>query len=689
MNHNLDPFLKPRGVVVIGASTSPEKLGYGVARNLITSGYPGNIQFVSQRPGKLFDRPLHMDLTQASDPLDLAVLIVPAQEMVNAIHACGRRGIRAAILISSGFREAGREGELLELRCVEAARLHHIRLIGPNCIGIINTHLPLDTTFLQPPMPASGNIGFISQSGAFCAAMIDLMRDKGFGFSQIISLGNQADISEAEVLPAVSANEDTRVVVLYMESVSDGRNFVEVARQVTRQKPVVALKVGRFEAGRQAAASHTGALAGADNIFEAAFEKSGILRADTAEQMFDWARTLADCPLPRGRRVAILTNAGGPGVIAADALESNQLELARLTEGTRQALSAVLPTAASLHNPIDMLASASPEVYAACLRALLDDQNVDQVLLILPPPPMFPAEAVASMLIPLISNNSKPVVVSLMGSLLTQAALKCFENRHIPTFPFPERAVSALGALANRSEDLAELSMETVRQVENQTPHPADIGLEFESSELLRAYGIQVLPVVLAQSAAEAVSIASKTGFPVVLKIASPDISHKSDVDGVLLNLKDQSSVRKGFAQLMERAKTARPEAHLEGVLVQKQISGGQEVILGMQRDPSFGPVIMFGSGGTEVEELRDVAFSLAPLSIAEAERMLAKTWAGRRLKGYRNIPPVDEQAVKDALVRLSRLAMEYSHIQEIEINPLVVLPHGAVAVDIRVVHSA
>jgi len=684
-DQSLLPFFDPKGVVIIGASTAPDKLGYGTARNLIHSGYKGNIQLIGQKPGQIFDHPIRDAIEHATGPLDLAVLIVPAESMVEVILACGRRGIKAAILISSGFRESGNAGELLEKKCLEAARNYSMRLIGPNCIGIINTHLPIDTTFLQPPMPAAGNISFISQSGAFCAAIIDLMRDQGFGFSHILSLGNQVDITETDILPAVSEDIKTRVIVLYLESIADGRKFVRVARQVTRSKPLIALKVGRFEAGRKAAASHTGALVGADNVFEAAFEKSGVLRAGSAEQMFDWARALADCPLPKGKRVAVLTNAGGPGVIAADALELNGLVLADLEAATCKTLSDLLPEAASVRNPVDMLASASPTIYSACLRTLLEDGQVDQVLLILPPPPMYPAETVAESIIPIIKSSKKPVAVSLMGSLLTEKALSGFETAHIPTFPFPERAASALGALVRRSWYLQD-------QKDYQDQKPSSpvrtYSPEMTPSELLSGYEIPVVPLALAGSVDEAVSAAERVGYPVVLKIASPDILHKSDASGVLLNINDAHSVRVGFAALINHVSRVQPDARILGVHVQKQIPLGQEVILGMKRDPQFGPVMMFGSGGVEVAAMKDVAFCLAPLSETEAQNMLDRTWAGRRLKGYRNLPPGDEKAVIRALVNISRLVLDNDYVRELEINPLVVNDRGVLALDVRLIYE-
>ena len=708
MDLSILPFFQPKGVVVIGASTSPEKLGYGVARNLVHSGYQGAIHFVSQKQGMLFERPLYTSLAQVPDPADLAIIIVPPGSTPGTIEECGKRGIHAAIIATSGFREAGAEGAALEQRCVEIAHAQGVRLLGPNCIGTIDTHLPLDTTFLQPPMPAQGHIGFVSQSGAFCAAIIDWSRAQGFGFSQLVSLGNQADVNETDMLPMLAADDHTRVIVLYMESVSDGRKFVQVARDVTRRKPVIALKVGRFESGQKAAASHTGALAASDTAFEAAFDKAGILRADTTEQLFDWARALESFALSGAAqvaaqskgRIAVLTNAGGPGVIAADSLEHHGLTLAKLHESTLKALSAILPPAASVFNPVDMLASASPEQYAACLKLLLEDDNVDSVMVILPPPPMFKVEDVAEKLIEVInaqaaipggeesaqngyaaSSIGKPVIVALMGSTLVAEAHQRFRSAKVVTYPFPERAASALYALVKRAVFLSGLqSLQTLEYSVN-----AEVWRLRTPDHLLSHYQIPTAPIKLARELHEAESIADELGYPVVMKIASSDILHKSDVGGVMLNIKDPESLQSAYAQIMERVKTSKPEARVDGVHIQRQIPNGQEVIIGMVCDPQFGPLMMFGSGGVEVEGLKDVAFALAPLNQAEAEKMIRKTWAGRKLKGFRNIPPADEESVIDVLIKLSWLAVENENIEEIEINPLRVLNKGAIAVDVRV----
>jgi acetate---CoA ligase (ADP-forming) len=720
MDASLLPFFKPKGVVVIGASTSPEKLGYGVARNLVQSGYQGAIHFVSQRAGSLFERPLYASLAQVHESVDLAILIVPPDTTPQTIEECGKRGIKAAIIVSSGFREAGAGGAALEQECLNVARALDVRLLGPNCIGTIDTHLPLDTSFLQPPMPGQGHIGFISHSGAFCAAIIDWSRAQSFGFSQLVSLGNQADVNETDMLPMIAADEHTRVIVLYMESVSDGRKFVEVASEVARVKPVIALKVGRFESGQKAAASHTGALAVSDVAFDAAFEKVGILRAETIEQMFDWARALESHPrgldapcrpststspslsvrsarqaysTSGGRGIAILTNAGGPGVIAADALEHHGLTLAQLTESTRGDVSAILPAAASANNPVDMLASASPSQYAASLKILLGDDNVDAVMVILPPPPMFKAEEVAEKIVETLESDSllaacgqpldskKPVIVALMGSTLVEQAAKIFQLAQIPTYPFPERATSALAALAKRAEHLATESQS--HRASFRSPR-LRVSLANSPEELIAAYGISTVPIKLAGDENEAAAIADELGYPVVMKIASPDILHKSDIGGVILNIRDGPVLRNAYTQIMDRIKTAGPDARIDGVYIQRQMPQGQEVIVGMVRDPQFGPLMMFGSGGVEVEGLKDVAFALAPLNQAEAEKMISKTWAGRKLKGFRNIPPADEESVVDVLLKLSRLAIEHENIEEIEINPLRVLNKGTLALDVR-----
>lgn len=703
LDPSLVPFFSPQGVAIVGASHDPTKLGYGLSRNLVQSGYRGAIHFVNIRGGVLLGHPVYTHLIQVPDPVDLAVLLIPAPGTPAALEECARRGIHAVILAAGGFRETSPQGAALEEQCLEIAQRHGIRLIGPNCIGIIDTHLPIDTTFLSPPGPTPGDIAFISHSGAICAAVIDWARGQGFGLSRLVSLGNQADICETDILAPVAADPYTHVLTLYLEGVREGRRFIEQASLVSRSKPILALKVGRFASGQKAVASHTGALAGQESAYNAAFRRAGVIRVDTSEELFDWARALAWCPLPRGRRVAVLTNSGGPGVTAADALEAQGLTLAALTTSTRTALADILDPAASLHNPVDMLAGASPQQYANSLRLLLEDPGVDSAMVILPPPPMHTAGGVAKAIIPVIFTADKPVVIALMGERLIQEAVEYFRAARIPDYRFPERAAAALAILAQRAEtlqrtaiqelaftDLSAIDPASVRATLAQYPHQTLIQSAgflppHAAASILRAYDLPIPDTLLAEDAESAVHFANRLGYPVALKIASPDIPHKSDVDGVRLNLKDADAVQHAFDQIITNARRAQPTARLYGVHVQRMLSDGQDVIIGSIQDPQFGSLLMFGSGGVEVEGLKDVEFCLAPPTTDELDRLLDKTWAGQKLHGYRHIPPADLEAVRRALILLGQLSIDFPEFLEIEVNPLRVYREGASALDARI----
>jgi acetate---CoA ligase (ADP-forming) len=694
-NASLSPFFAPRGVVIVGASTDPTKLGYGLSRNLMLSNYQGAIHFVNPKGGELLGHPIYTQISNVPDPVDLAALLIPAKYIPATLVECGKRGIPAAIIGAGGFREVSAEGAALEEECVQIAREYDIRLLGPNCVGLLDTHLPIDITFLPPPGPTPGDVAFISHSGAICAAVIDWARGQGYGLSRMVSLGNQADISETDVLVPVADDPHTNVLALYLEGVKDGRRFVEEARKVTQKKPMIALKAGRFEAGQRAAASHTGALAGQESAYNAAFRRAGVLRAMTSEGMFDRARALAWCPLPKGRRVAVITNAGGPGVTAADALEALGLKLADFSDKTLANLQNILSPAASLQNPVDMLAAAGPEQFAAALRIVLQDPNVDSAMVIYPTPPMFTAGAVAKAIIPVVHNTDKPVVVAVMGERLIQEAVEHLRAARIPEYRFPERAAAALSALVDRSELLAfsqakPVKIEDVDSVRvTETLNKCDSGFLSAETNLvtLETYGIPTMKMQLAQDVEEAVMWFRQIQQPVALKVAAEEIPHKSDIGGVLLNLTTETEIRAGYESIMERALAVHPDAKIDGVHVQRMVPTGQEVIVGAVQDPQFGPLVMFGSGGIEVEGLKDVAFALAPLTNLEAEDMLASTWAGRKLKGFRNLPPADREAVLDILLRLAQLAADHPQIAEIEVNPLRVLAEGegAVAVDVRI----
>jgi acetyltransferase len=693
---SLIPFFNPAGVAVIGASQDPTKLGYGLANNLHRSGYKGAVHFVNLKGGTLLGKPIHKSILDVPDPVDLAAVLIPAKFVIPTLKECGERGIRAAIIGSGGFREIGPEGLALEQEMVQVAEEQGIRLLGPNCIGLLDTHLPLDTTFLPPPGPTPGDVAFLSHSGAICAAAIDWARGQGYGISKLISLGNQADVSETDLLAPTAADGHTNVIALYLEGIRSGRSFIEEAQKVVPKKPVIALKVGKYESGRRAAASHTGALAGEETAYNAAFRRAGVIRAETSEEMFDQARALAWCPLPEGKRVGVLTNAGGPGVTAADALEARGLTLAQFSPKTVNALKEILPPAASLINPVDMLAAAGPEQFAGGLQILLDDPNTDSVMVIYPTPPMHTAGAVAKALIPVIHQSNKPVVVSLMGERLIQEAVEHLRAARIPEYRFPERAAAAIGALVRRVHLLDHAAAKPVirkdikpKQVEKVLENHKEGSFlsASEVQEILSAYGIPTAKMFLAEDEEKAAAIADEMGLPVVLKIASPDISHKTDVGGVLLNLAKKKSVKAGFNTILDRAKTAQPKADIQGVYVQEMVPMGQEVIVGAVQDPQFGAVMMFGSGGTEVEGLKDLAFGLAPLTELEIDDMLGRTWAGRKMGGFRNLLPADIKAVREILIRLAQLAHDFPQFAEIEINPLRVFTEGsgAAAVDVRI----
>jgi acetate---CoA ligase (ADP-forming) len=680
-----EAFFNPRGVAVIGASSNPKKLGYGIVRNLIAYGYRGAIYPVNPKAGEILGQRCYPDVAEAPDPLDLAVIIVAAPLAPGVLERCGRRGIGHAIIVSGGFGETGPEGRALEQSLAEIGRRYGIRLMGPNCIGTIDTHAPFNTTFVTG-MPRPGDIGFVSQSGAMCAVVFDWARGAGVGFSRIVSLGNQVDVSEAEMLSALADDPRTGVITAYIEGVSDGRAFMVAAEAAARRKPVVALKGGRGKGGVRAVASHTGALAGSAEAYDAAFERSGVLRADTMEGLFDWARALAWQPLPRGEGVAVLTNAGGPGIMAVDALESAGLTLAPLTDATRDYLRPRLPPASSVDNPVDILAGSGPDIYAIALEALLADPTVDAALVIQAPQDWFLPASLAEVVAEVAAGQDKPVLASIMGLASVDQALEVLRNRRVPNFAFPERAAPALAAMVARRRwlDAPGGAAEELSDVNRAAAAAALAPGDFSAA--LAAYGIGSPATRPAATAEEAVRLAEELGYPVALKLDSPDISHKSDVGGVRLDLADAAAVAGAFGQITGGARQAHREAVIRGVLVQPMLVGGWELIVGVKRDPQFGPMVLIGSGGVEVELQRDVALGIAPLSLTQAGQLLDRTLAGVRLRGWRGQPEGDRQAVIEVMRRMAQLALDFPEIVELEVNPLIVLArgHGAHAVDVR-----
>ncbi len=683
MNDPLHTFFHPRGVAVLGASANPTKLSYGVLHNLVTHGYLGPIYPVNPKGGEMLGLKVYPSVAEVPDPVDLAVIVLPASQVARALEDCGKRGIRYAVLIASGFGELGAEGKEHEEQLRQVARRHGIRFIGPNCVGVLDTYTPIDTTFSRT-MPGQGPIGLVSHSGAVCGGTMDWANTVGVGFSRMISLGNQADLDIADALDSLAADPHTRVVAAYVEGLPDGRRFVEAARRLTAQKPLVVLKAGRTPSGTRAVSSHTGALAGAEQAFLAACRRTGAIPVDSLEEMVDAAIALAYRRPPTGPRMAILTNAGGPAALGADHLDRRGLRLADLSPQTQARLREACPPGTMTGNPVDMLGGPQADHYTAALRVLLDDPDVDGVLAIFVPQAITPVYDVAVAVGRAAETAQKPVACCISGGGGIRAAARALHAHSVPHYLTPERAAFGLGALWQYAR---------IRETVPPEPEPVS-GMDREriagilagqngvlnpqtGAEIAAAAGLTVPPSGLAASAEEAVALAEGIGYPVVLKRVAPAVVHKSDVGGVVVGLKNADEVRAAFARVVQAGECA---------LVQRMAPVGVEVVIGAYRDPQFGPLVMFGLGGLYVEVMRDVAFRLAPLSRAEAEEMVAGTAAGRLLAGVRGRPPQDVDAVVDALCRIGWLMADFPSIAEVDLNPVIVGEKGAWAVDVRVV---
>lgn len=706
----LDAFFTPRSVAVIGASREPTKLGFTLVNNLVQCGYPGRILPINPKAGEILGLKAYPSVLAVPDEIDLAVIVIPYPLVPAALRECGQKHVPAVVIISAGFREAGREGVEREAELIQIAREYGIRLIGPNCLGVIDTFMPLNATFAAGT-PPRGPIAFMSQSGALGTAILDwALADSGISFSRFASLGNKADVSEIDLLEAWADDPHSRVILVYTEGLTDGQKFIEVARRVSRIKPVVAVKSGVTQAGTRAVSSHTGSLAGSEQAYHAAFQQAGVLRADSMQALFDYALAFAHQPPLAGDRIAIVTNAGGPGILATDALERAGLELARFEPETIRALEEFLPDAASAANPVDVLGDARADRYEFALRHVLADPNVDGVLVILTPQAMTEIEATAEVVARLAASQTeaaqseasarpaRPVLACFMGEARVRAGITILNQHGIPNYPFPERAAAAFQAMSRYRAVQAEPPPEferldsdraAVERVLAQAWAAGRVSLgDAEARAIIVACGLRVPEARLAATADEAVAAAEALGYPVVLKIASPDILHKTDIGGVKLNLATASDVRDAFELIIYRATRYMPDAEIWGCQVQRMAPPGLEVIVGMNRDPQFGPLVTFGLGGIYVETLRDVTFRIAPFSRRDAEAMLGEIRAHALLEGVRGRPQADTAAIVDALLRISQLVTDFPQILELDINPLVVYEkgRGALALDARLV---
>ncbi|MBN1283710.1 MAG: acetate--CoA ligase family protein [Proteobacteria bacterium] len=692
----LSKLFTPRSVAVVGASREEGKVGHSIMKNLVGHGFAGPIYPVNPKAKDVMGHPCFKDLRDVPDGCDLAVIAVPARLVPGIVEECGRKGIGAAIVISAGFKEVGGEGADLEKRLFNAAMTSGVRVLGPNCLGLINTRHRLDVSFAASH-PEEGDIAVISQSGALCTAIIDWSVRNHIGFSKLISIGNKVDIDEEVLIEELGEDDDTKVIVGYLENIVNGPHFMRSAERVTKRKPIILIKAGNTAAGAAAASSHTGSLAGARMAYECAFRTSGILQASSLESLFDYAQAFSYQPLPRGRRVAVVTNAGGPGIMAADAVENSGLAFAKLGDETTKALSSFLPAAANIHNPVDILGDALAETYGRALEALLADDGVDAAVVLLTPQAMTDAAEAARVVAGVSGRHGKPVVASFIGADRVSLGIEILQRSRVPHYPTPERAVEALQVMAEFAKwkerpprVIQRFSVNTTKvdRVLNLCRKRGQFNVgEQDSKAILAAYGFTVPKASLARSADEAASASAAIGFPVVMKIVSPDIIHKSDVGGVKVGLAGSSEVRDAYDLMIARIRLREPRARLQGVLVQEMVGGGREIIVGMTRDPQFGPMLMFGLGGVYVEVLRDVSFQLAPITRDEAFEMLIGTKTYKLLKGVRGEKSVDMELVAECIRRISQLSMDFPAIEELDINPLNVSSDraGAVAVDARI----
>jgi acetate---CoA ligase (ADP-forming) len=697
----LDAIFSPKSLAVVGASTSPGKVGHDIFVNILKGGFTGTLYPVNPRAQSVACVKAYPSLTDIPDKVDLAMIILPPRLALTSIQDAIQKDIKGIVIVSAGFREVGNEGLKIENQIVSRCRDAGIRMIGPNCLGVINPNpdIRLNASF-SARMPEFGNVSFISQSGALCTAVLDFAADRDFGFSKFISIGNKADVDELDLLRYLHADQETEVIMIYLEELRRGAEFIETVKEITSgetPKPVLVIKSGRTRAGAKAAASHTGSLAGTEAVYDAIFQQSGIIRVESIDELFDFATAFAyknetalgklRRKVPHGNRVAIVTNAGGPGIVATDVTVSSGLKLARLNDDTKAALSSHLPSAANIHNPVDIIGDAAQDRYENALAAVIRDENVDGALVILTPQSMTNALATAEAIVRIARRSHKPILSCFMGIIDVSAGVKYLQKNGIPVFRFPENAAKAFGALYRYSKWLNRQIMAPF-EIKHDKNHAAEIikGImekgqtligEREGLELLKCYGFATLETHFASTAAEATETAQKIGFPVVLKIVSPQVVHKSDVGGVQIGLATPKAVFDAFETIVNQVKRRQPEATIEGVLVQKMASKGEEVILGMNRYPSFGPLLMFGLGGIFVELFADVVFRLTPVSRNSARRMIHQIKGFKLLDGFRGRPKVDLGEIEKSLVRLSDMAIQHPEIQEIDMNPVIAHQQG------------
>ena len=693
---SFENFFNPKSVAIVGASRQKSKVGYEILANMLEAGYKGDIYPVNPKADIIEGLKCYPDLESINKTPELVIVIIPARFVPAVMQQCVKVGTRAVIIITAGFKEVGEDGRELEQQIIQIARQAGIRIIGPNCLGLIAPGNKVNASF-GGAMPKPGAIGYLSQSGALLAAILDMANTNGIGFSKLISIGNKADVDELDLIRVLGEDSETKVIAGYLESITDGNAFVNQAERISHNKPILLMKSGGTSAGAKAASSHTGSLAGSETAYGAVFERAGIIRCNSIKEQFDYAQAFGNQPLPAGSRVAVITNAGGPGIMAADAIEREGLNFAKLTDESISKLASQLPKAANLYNPIDVLGDALADRYEFALDVVIDDPNVDTVLVLLTPQAMTESEGTAEAVVKISREKpKKPIFACFLGAEKIEDGIRILREGKIPVLDCPESAVATIKVMTDyfrwrsRPKRVVKLFPVNRRKVEGIIERHLRRGIreigETESKEILEAYGFITPQGSIATTSEQAGNIAQQLGFPVVLKIWSPDIIHKSDVGGVKIGLSSVQEVKDAFDLMMYRIPKKQPDANILGVLVQEMCKSGKEVILGMHRDTHFGPLMMFGMGGIMVEVLKDVAFYLAPLTAEEAEQMLISTRTYKMLKGVRGEEGVDIKAIAEGLQRLSQLVTEFPQIKEMDINPYVVGREGTtpIAVDAR-----
>ncbi len=702
--HALDPIFSPKTVALVGATEREGSVGRTILWNLLSSPFGGTIYPVNPKRPNVLGIKAYADIQSIPDPIDLAIVVTPARTIPGIISDCADAGIPGAIVISAGFKEIGAKGAELERQILAHAQRGNMRVVGPNCLGVMSPTSGLNATFAAS-MANHGNIGFISQSGALCTAVLDWSYRENVGFSHFVSIGSMLDVGWGDLIYYLGEDENTNAIVIYMETVGNARTFLSAAREVALTKPIIVIKAGRTEAAAKAAASHTGSLAGSDDVLDAAFRRCGVLRVDRISQMFDIAEVLAKQPRPRSNRLSIVTNAGGPGVLATDALVTGGGQLTPISDGTMEQLDSFLPAAWSHNNPIDVLGDADPARYADTLDTVADDPNADGLLVILTPQAMTDPTETARELAERVEarTDGKPVLASWMGDESIRAGEELLNKANIPTYPYPDTAVRLFNYMWRYSDNLRALyetpalstnpskykgyRLQAEEVLEQAREAGRTILTEYESKRILSFYGIPTIKTMVATTVKEAVDAAEDIGYPVVVKLHSHTITHKSDVGGVRLNLEDAVAVEKAFTDMMERVSARFADRDFLGVTVQPMLdlAEGYELIIGSSVDAQFGPVLLFGTGGVMVEVYKDSALALPPLNTTLARRMMERTKIYEALKGVRGRDPVDLIELEKLMVRFSQLVVEQPWIKEIDINPLLASSQRLIALDGRV----